>query len=195
MNTVSDPSQGHQPSTSPHPTKAATFAGTARGLPEFSLVHRVVLVSGGARGLGLTQAEALLEAGATVYALDILPEPSPDFPRIQKRAAEELGTTLHYRLIDVRDHGGLNRLVKEIADVEGRIDGLIAAAGIQKEVSALDYTQEDANHMFSINITGVFMTAQAVARQMIRFQKGGSIVLIGSMSAHVANRVRSPMPM
>jgi len=169
--------------------EATTSRGTTKHLPEFNLVDRVVLVTGAARGLGLTQAEALLEAGATVYALDILPEPSPDFPVIQKRAAEELGTTLHYRQVDVRDNAGLNKTVKEIADAEGRMDGLIAAAGIQKETPALEYTQEDANHMFSINITGVFMTAQAVARQMIRFKKGGSIVLIGSMSAHVANRV------
>jgi hypothetical protein len=200
---VSDLPRGNQPSTSAdlpqefstsegeriQKKEAATFIGTTKRLAEFSLVGRVVLVTGAARGLGLTQAEALLEAGATVYALDVLPEPSPDFPVIQKRAAEELGTTLHYRQVDVRDNAGLNKTVKEIADAEGRMDGLIAAAGIQKETSALEYTQEDANHMFSINITGVFMTAQAVARQMIRFKKGGSIVLIGSMSAHVANRV------
>jgi NAD(P)-dependent dehydrogenase (short-subunit alcohol dehydrogenase family) len=201
--TVSDLPHGNKPSTSADPPpeppsdegeklqkkEAATFLGTTKRLPEFSLVDRVVLVTGAARGLGLTQAEALLEAGATVYALDVLPEPSPDFPVIQKRATEELGTTLHYRQVDVRDNAGLNKTVKEIADAEGRIDGLIAAAGIQKETSALEYTQEDANHMFSVNITGVFMTAQAVAKQMIRFKKGGSIVLIGSMSAHVANRV------
>jgi NAD(P)-dependent dehydrogenase (short-subunit alcohol dehydrogenase family) len=203
MSAVFDLSHGNKPSTSTHPPpdppsgeseqvqkkEAATFLGTTKRLPEFNLVGRVVLVSGAARGLGLTQAEALLEAGATVYALDILPEPSPDFPRIQKRAAEELGTTLHYRHVDVRDNEGLNKVVKEIADAEGRMDGLIAAAGIQKEMSALEYTQEDANHMFSINITGVFMTCQAVAKQMIRFKRGGSIVMIGSMSAHVANKV------
>ena len=168
---------------------AATYLGTTKRLPEFNLVGHVVLVSGGARGLGLTQAEGLLEAGATVYALDRLAEPSLDFARIQKRAAEELGTALHYRQIDVTDYVGLNQAVAEIGDEEGRMDGLIAAAGIQQETPALEYSQEDANKMFSINTTGVFMTSQAVAKQMIRFGRGGSIVMIASMSGTVVNRV------
>lgn len=158
-------------------------------MPELNLIDKVVLVSGAARGLGLTQAEALLEAGATVYALDRLSEPSPDFFRIQKRAAEELGTTLYYKNIDVRNVEALNEIVETIGEENGRMDGLIAAAGIQQETTALEYTAKDANLMFEINITGVFMTAQAVAKQMIRFGNGGSITLIASMSGTVANRV------
>lgn len=173
-------------------TRSGSFLGTTKRLPEFNLTDRVVLVSGAARGLGLTQAEALLEAGATVYALDRLPEPSPDFYRVQKRAAEELGTTFHYRQIDVRDVDGLNKIVEQIGNTHGRLDGLIAAAGIQQETNALDYTAKDANLMFEINITGVFMTAQAVAKQMIKYGNGGSIAMIASMSAHIANRVGIP---
>src|ERR1700740_774731 len=48
-------------------------------LPEFSLANKVICVSGAARGLGLTQAEALLEAGAIVHALDRLEEPVSPF--------------------------------------------------------------------------------------------------------------------
>ena len=160
-------------------------------MPEFNLTDRVILVSGAARGLGLVQAEALLEAGATIYALDRLPEPSPDFYRVQKRAAEELGNTFYYRQIDVRDVEGLNRVVEEIGNKHGRMDGLLAAAGIQQETPALEYTAKDANMMFEVNITGTFMTAQAVAKQMIKFGNGGSMAFIASMSAHIANRVCS----
>lgn len=202
--TLEDPPRGNEPKTpsrnppAPPPqesenmrqdTASASFLGTTKRLPEFNLTDKVILVSGAARGLGLTQAEALLEAGATVYALDRLPEPSPDFYRVQKRAAEELGTTFYYRQIDVRDVDGLNTIVASIGDKHGRMDGLIAAAGIQQETPALDYTAKDANMMFEINITGVFMTAQAVAKQMIKFGNGGSIAMIASMSAHIANRV------
>ena len=184
------------------------------GLAEFSLAGKVVIVSGAARGLGLTQVEALLEAGARgmyiwalppplysllqllrtcalVYALDRLPEPSPDFHGIAEKA-KGLGTCLEYRQIDVREVDALHNVVQDIADKEGRLDGLIAAAGIQQETPALEYKAEDANRMFEVNITGVFMTAQAVAKQMIRFGNGGSMVLIASMSGSVANRVHAP---
>ena len=66
---------------------------------------------------------------------------------------------------------------------------MIAAAGIQQETPAIDYTAQDCDLMMSVNVTGCFMTAQAAARQMIRFGNGGSIVLIASMSGTVANRV------
>jgi NAD(P)-dependent dehydrogenase (short-subunit alcohol dehydrogenase family) len=119
---------------------------------------------------------------------------APEFYEIQKRATEELGTVLQYRRIDVRDTELLNSTIESIATAEGRMDGLVAAAGIQQETPALEYTAKDANTMFEVNVTGVFMTAQAVAKQMIRFGNGGSIALIASMSGTIANRVRSPPP-
>ena len=91
----------------------------------------------------------------------------------------------------MRDAANLNKIVEDIGAKHGRLDGLIAAAGINQETPALEYTAEDANRMFDINITGVFMTAQAAAKQMIKFGNGGSIVLIASMSGTVANRVKS----
>lgn len=156
-------------------------------LPEFSLRDKVIIVTGAGRGLGLVQSEGLLEAGAKVYALDRLERPDPDFERVAARA-RELGTSLSFRRLDVRDNTSLNAAVAKIADENGRIDGLLACAGIQQETSALDYTMEDADKMFGVNITGVFMTAQAVARQMRRLDKPGSMVLIASMSGSVANK-------
>ena len=176
--------------------KGGAASQPARTIPEFSLASHVILVTGGARGLGLSQAEGLLESGATVYALDILPEPSTAFKQIQEKARSQFGTALHYSQIDVKDAAALNKIVEGIANNEGRLDGLIAAAGIQQETAALDFSAEDANKIFAVNLTGVMMTAQAVAKQMIRLvsssrqrkKASGSIVLIASMSGSVANR-------
>ncbi|KAK5788803.1 hypothetical protein VI817_009761 [Penicillium citrinum] len=172
--------------TAPVTTQPVLLGQNTR-MPEFSLAGKVVLVSGAGRGLGLTQSEALLEAGAKVYALDRLEEPAPEFFDLQIRA-KELGTELHYRRIDVRDTELLNNVIEGIAQVEGRMDGLVAAAGIQQETPALEYSAKDSNTMFEVNVTGVFMTAQAVAKQMIRFGNGGSIAMIASMSGTIANR-------
>lgn len=147
-------------------------------------------MTGAARGLGLSLASVLLSAGAKVYALDRLPPSaqSPEFSKIQAHATTSLNTSLHYREIDVRDTSALHETVAAIADAEGRMDGLIAAAGIQQETPALEYVQEDALRMFDVNVVGTMMTAQAVAKQMMRFGKGGSMAFIASMSGSVANR-------
>ncbi|KAH6663270.1 short-chain dehydrogenase [Plectosphaerella plurivora] len=179
--------------TTPTPHKSDTMGsvGTAapvRGLPEFSLQGKVIVVSGGGRGLGLTQAEGLLEAGAIVHVIDRLEKPSEDFDRVAARAKAELDTSITYHRADVREQTTLNTLVEDIANKHGRIDGLLAAAGIQQETPALDYTAEDCDRMLGVNVTGVFMTAQAVARQMIRLECTGAMVLIASMSGTVANR-------
>lgn len=78
--------------------------------------------------------------------------------------------------------------MEKIAEENGRIDGLLACAGIQQETPAFEYTMEDADKMFGVNISGTFMTAQAVARQMRRLDKPGSMVFIASMSGTVANK-------
>ena len=177
--------------TTPTTPNAAPAPGRVRTiLPDFSLKDKVIVVSGGGRGVGLVQAEALLEAGAIVHVIDRLPPPTvtSDFAKVAARAQDELGTSLSYYNVDVRDSVSLNETVGAIAERHGRIDGLIAAAGIQQETPALEYSAEDCDKMMGVNVTGVFMTAQAIARQMVKRQQKGSIVLIASMSGTVANR-------
>jgi NADP-dependent 3-hydroxy acid dehydrogenase YdfG len=107
---------------------------------------------------------------------------------VSRRATTELGTSLSYHEIDVRDVDKLNIVIGDIALRYGRLDGLIAAAGIQQETPALEYSAQDVDRMMGVNVTGVFMTAQAVARQMVKLDQSGSLVLIASMSGTVANR-------
>lgn len=122
---------------------------------------------------------------------DRQPQPGPksSYARVAERALGELETTLTYHQIDVRTGvDELNKTTESIAEKYGHIDGLIAAAGIQQETPALEYTAEDADRMLGVNVTGVLMTAQAVARQMVKRNTEGSLVLIASMSGTIANR-------
>ena len=66
--------------------------------------------------------------------------------------------------------------------------GLIAAAGVQHVTPALSYPPSQIPHMLSINYTGVHHSATSSARAMIRHRTPGSLVLIGSMSAFIANK-------
>ena len=122
--------------------------------------------------------------------MDVLSSPSDDFHRVSSKATD-IGTSITYHQVDVRQTERLNVIIESIADQAGGIHGLVAAAGIQQETPALEYTAADVQKMLDVNVTGVFMTAQAVAKMMIKYNsgKGGSICLIASMSATIANRV------
>ncbi|EON95851.1 putative oxidoreductase protein [Phaeoacremonium minimum UCRPA7] len=155
---------------------------------DFNLKGKVFIVTGGARGLGLALAEGLVEAGGKVYCLDRADEPDEEWGQAQSHVVPEWGGSLHYRQQDVEDTKHLDELITAIADENQRIDGAIAAAGIQQITPAAEYTAEDAAKMMAINYTGVFMTASAVARQMFKYKIRGSICLIASMSGLVANK-------
>lgn len=119
-----------------------------------------------------------------VHALDIQPEPSEAFQTQQAATPSRL----FYHKVDVTDEEAVHATVTKIADSAGRLDGLIAAAGILKGCAAIEYAAADFRRVLDVNITGVFLTAQAAARQMIRFGTGGSIVLVASMCARIANQ-------
>lgn len=180
--------------------------------PDHNLSGRVFIVTGGAQGLGLSMAEGLAEAGGkgtpslnemkmmlptlsnttadsfAVYCLDRAPEPAPEWREAQSRVVTEWGGSLHYRLQDVTDTTHLNELITEISEEHRRLDGVVAAAGIQQLIPAIDYQENDVARMLAINYTGVFMTATAAARQMLKYKCKGSICLIASMSGLVANK-------
>lgn len=86
----------------------------------------------------------------------------------------------------------LSQTISGIASRKNRLDGLVAAAGVQRIGGALDCTSADVTGVLDINYTGVFMTAQQVAREMIKAtsggSKGGSMVFIASMSGLIANK-------
>ena len=111
-----------------------------------------------------------------------------DFFKAQARADPDYGGSLHYIRVDVQDSENLESVISGIAFQYARLDGLIAAAGVQQVTPAISYKREDVVRMLDINYVGVFMTATAVAKQMLKYRCKGSLVLVGSMSGMVANK-------
>ncbi|PPQ65189.1 hypothetical protein CVT24_011373 [Panaeolus cyanescens] len=157
---------------------------------EFALNDRVGIVSGGNRGLGLEMALAMCEAGArAIYCFDLPSTPSEEWT---KAAAfvKKIGNNsrLEYVSVDVRDQQRLWDEARKIGDREQRMDVCVAAAGILKQpVDCLVYPAKQFEDVLDVNVNGVLYTAQAAGQQMRRFNNGGSIILIASMSGSITN--------
>lgn len=123
-----------------------------------------------------------------MHCFDRLLKPDQEFVATQELARRAHVGSLHYHHVDVRDSEQLKDIVRKVASEKNRIDGLVAAAGVQQVKPALDYTAAEVTQLMDINYTGVFMTARAVAEQMIEHGCGGSIVLVASMSGMIANK-------
>lgn len=173
---------------SPTPESALSPATHASHSALFTLASTTIAITGGGRGLGLTLATAVLEAGGHAACLDIL-DTSDDLAQLQKQYPHRLT----YRRVDITDETALAAALDEIA-AAGRaagapFAGCVACAGIQQKTPAVDYPVDDFERMLRVNVTGTFLTAKHSARIMIREGTKGSIVMIASMSGQIANRV------
>lgn len=78
-----------------------------------------------------------------VYCLDRLEKPSDTFGFRKEHLAERFKGSLHYRHVDVQDAAHLDQVISGIAGEHGRMDGLVAAAGVQYVCPALEYPPEE----------------------------------------------------
>lgn len=160
----------------------------------FDLSNRTVLVTGGARGLGLTIAHALVESGADVVAFDLLPPVEPEWSAAQTAAAAT-GATLSYAQLDVTDADAVEAAVSAAFAASRRpVRGLFHAAGVQLLRGATEYTPAEFRRIVDIDLTGSYLMCAAWARAFMAQnpdyavgQRMGSIVMVASMSGHVAN--------
>ncbi|KAM5387026.1 hypothetical protein ACJZ2D_000319 [Fusarium nematophilum] len=156
----------------------------------FSLRDRVTVITGGARGIGLAFAFACAEAGSHVAILDRLETPHEHFYKLEK----EYGVKVKLYQTDVTKFDVLERTFAEVANDFKRIDGLITAAGVCPDEPFLERKPEDVTRCFSINTLGTYFAAQLTARQITKQDeglatpKGGSLVFIASIAAHMASK-------
>lgn len=149
---------------------------------------RVVLVTGGAAGIGRATAQRFAAEGAIVAIGDVNEE-------LGRQVAESLGSQATFTKVDVSDRANVQAWVEEVVGRHGRIDVLINNAGITRDAQLVkvkdgelvsQMLEADFDLVIAINLKGVFTCTQAVVPVMIR-QGGGAIVSASSVVAFDGN--------
>lgn len=150
----------------------------------FDLTGKKALVTGGAVGIGRACAVALAGAGADVAIIDVDEETGP-------KTADEIkamGRDSLFVPCDVTSKAQVQDMVKAVVAAFGRLDIGVNNAGIAILGADEELDQADWDKVIAVNLTGVFLCAQAEAQQMIRQQPTeGKIINTASMSATIAN--------
>jgi gluconate 5-dehydrogenase len=147
----------------------------------FDLTGRVALVTGSGRGIGLTLARGLASAGATIVLNDVVPD------RLEEALADcrAEGIDAHASMFDVTDPEQVAAAVADVEQTVGPIEILVNNAGLQIRAPLEEFSMESWNKLMAVNVTGVFVVSQAVARRMIP-RGHGKIVSICSVQAELA---------
>jgi NAD(P)-dependent dehydrogenase (short-subunit alcohol dehydrogenase family) len=135
---------------------------------------KVGLVTGAGGGIGKATAELLAARGATVVAADIS-SPSPN---------QAAGCRTEVIQLDVTDESAVAAAVGQIAARHGRLDFLVAAAGIQRYGTAADTTAGQWREVMAVNLDGAFHAVKH-ALPLLRASGAGAIVLVSSVQAFV----------
>ena len=143
----------------------------------FDLTGKTAIVTGGSRGIGKEMAEALAEAGANLMLCarraEWLDETVAEFQAKNFNVAAKLA--------DVSKPEDIQAVVNETMEKFGQIDVLINNAGVSWGAMPEDMPLEKWQTVLDVNLTGCFLFAQAVGREMLR-RKSGSIINIASIS-------------
>jgi SDR family mycofactocin-dependent oxidoreductase len=153
------------------------------------LEGRVALVTGAARGQGRAHAVRLASEGADIIAVDIA-GPLPPCVPYNHATAEDLAETVRLvehtgrrilaSVVDTRDGVALRDAVEAATEDLGRLDVIVANAGVSAPQAWDDISQADFRDVMDINVTGTWNTVMAGAHRIIDGGRGGSIILISS---------------
>jgi len=152
---------------------------------------KVAFITGAAHGQGRSHAVRLAQEGADIIAIDVckrIVQNSPIPPATPEDLAEtaDLVKGLNRRIftaeVDVRDYDALKAAVDAGVEQLGRLDIIVANAGIGNGGDTLDKcTEHDWQEMLDVNLTGVWKTVKAGVPHMIAAKNGGSIILTSSV--------------
>ena len=148
------------------------------------LKGKVAIVTGAGSGIGRGTALRFAEEGADVVVGALHEENGAETARM----VEERGRRALLVQTDVRKLPDIDRMVKRTLETFGRIDVLVANAGVQRFTPFVDISEEEFDWVVGTNLKGTFFCGQAVAREMIKAGHGGKIVNIGSVQSEVGVR-------
>ncbi|MCG5434189.1 mycofactocin-coupled SDR family oxidoreductase [Mycobacterium sp. MYCO198283] len=151
---------------------------------------KVAFITGAARGQGRAHAVRLAEEGADIIAVDIckqidtvkIPLSSPEDLAETADLVKNAGGRIYTAEVDVRDFDALKQAVDAGVEEFGRLDIIVANAGIGNGGETLDKTGEpDWDDMIAVNLTGVWKTVKAGVPHILAGERGGSIILTSSV--------------
>lgn len=137
---------------------------------------KVVLVTGGATGMGRTHSETLAAHGATVYLVDV----NEEMGRATAEDIRKQGGNAKFLKLDVTNEQHWNAAFDNVFTDTGRIDALVNNAGILTLKPVQDTTNEEWDRIFDVNVRGVFLGTRAVVPYMKKAGKG-NIVNVSSI--------------
>ncbi len=149
----------------------------------FRLDGKIALVTGGSRGIGRACCEALAEQGATVLVNYVKGEAAA---RECADAIAAKGGTAEIVSFDVAETAPTEQAVDTLIKKHGRIDILVANAGIAIDGLLLRLNDEQLDKLFDINVRGALTCARATVRSMMR-SKGGRIIFLSSVVGEMGN--------
>ncbi|WP_417838339.1 L-iditol 2-dehydrogenase [Tritonibacter scottomollicae] len=139
------------------------------------LSGKTALITGAARGIGRSFAEAYVREGARVAVADI------DIERARQTAAE-IGDSAVAVEMDVTRQESIDSAVTQTVEALGRIDILVNNAAIFTAAPIIEINRADYNRAFEINVAGTLFTLQAVAKHMVERGGGGKIINMASQA-------------
>lgn len=154
----------------------------------FDLAGETALVTGSARGLGLSYAQGLAKAGATVILNDIRAGLMDE--SVQK--LREQGYRAHGVVFDVTNELAVEQAFAQLNEQGLHIDILINNAGIQFRQPMVDLALENWQKVIDTNLTSAFIVSRAAAKRMIARGRGGKIINIGSLTSQAARPTVAP---